>query len=151
MLFVESGTIPDYSTRRRRDEEWEALGLVTEGHPLDYYVDRLQDRTIVPSTSLSRYIGHHVTLLGWMITERRLAVKQGSGVMKFVTLEDTCGTYEAVFFPDAYQTYGHLLTTHGPYLLTGRVQDESGAQTLLVEHVECSPSAKSWKWGAAER
>ena len=29
--------------------------------------------------------------------------------MKFLTLDDSQGTFEAVFFPEAYQTYGHLL------------------------------------------
>ena len=56
--------------------------------------------------------------------------------MKFLTLEDTQGTYEAALFPETYQRYGHLLTTHGPYLLTGQVQNDSNAYVLVVEHIE---------------
>ena len=139
------GCIPTYSKKHRYDREWETLGLLTQAHPFDYYLAQLQDRLLIPSTRLLDYAGQTVTLLGWMITDRRLALRTGKGVMKFITLEDTQGAYEAIFFPEAYAAHGHLLTTHGPYLLTGQAQNEHGAPTLLVEQVERAKGPRHWK------
>lgn len=127
--------IPDYSMKRRNDLEWQALGLLTREHPLQYYVARLQEAPLIASSELARHEGRIVSLAGWLITERRLTVKNGNGMMKFLTLEDLRGTFEAVLFHEAYQRYGPLLTSLGPYLLTGEIQCESGAHALIVEHV----------------
>ena len=129
-------TLPDYSDRKRHDLEWEALGFLTRSHPLHYHLPLLWERTLIASNELARYEGQSVTLAGWLIAERRLNVKDGHGVMKFLTLEDTQGTFEAVLFPEAYQRFGALLRTHGPYLVSGLVQQEHGAHALIAEGVE---------------
>ncbi|MBI2434940.1 MAG: DNA polymerase III subunit alpha [Candidatus Hydrogenedentes bacterium] len=129
-------SIPDYTPKQKTDAQWQTLGILTGTHPLHYYLPSLLERTLVASCDLPRFVGQHVTLAGWLITERRQALRDGSGVMKFLTLEDAQGTYEAVLFSEAYQAYGHLLTTLGPYLVTGQVQIDSDALALIVEHVE---------------
>ena len=135
-------TLPDYSCKRRTDMEWEALGWMVDAHPLRYYLSFLREHPLVSCVDLPQHEGQVVTVPGWLIAERRLAAKS-AGVMKFLTLEDTQGTCEAVLFPETYQRYGHLLTTHGPYLVTGQVQKESGAYALIVEHVElANPKGK---------
>lgn len=131
--------IPEYSRRKCTLLEWEALGWTIARHPLGEYLPRLQKYPLIASTGLRHYAGQKVTMAGWLIMEHRIAVKTGHGIMKFITLEDTQGVFEAVLFPETYQTYGYLLTTHGPYLVTGVVQEESGAYTLLVDHLELTP------------
>jgi len=39
---------------------------------------------------------------------------------------------EAVLLPDAYQRLGARLTTRGPYLAQGTVEDHFGAVSLIV-------------------
>jgi DNA-directed DNA polymerase III PolC len=134
-----SPSFPDYSVKHRTDLEWTAMGFLTAGHPFQYHLPWLLKQTLIPSTDLPRYEGQIVTLAGWLIAERRLAVKDGHGVMKFITLEDTHGAYEAVLFPEVYQACGHHLVTHGPYLITGEVQQEHGAYTLIVHHLQPAP------------
>lgn len=131
--------LPDYSARKRTDQEWESLGLLTQGHPMQYHLPFLHEHTLIRSTDLPRYAGHIVTLAGWLITERRLNLNDGHGLMKFLTLEDTHGAYEAVLFPEAYRRFGHLLAQPGPFLLTGLVQSEHGAYTLSAEALDCRP------------
>jgi len=92
-------------------------------------------RLLILSADLALYAGRQVTLVGWLIAERRVGLK-GRGCMKFLTLEDPAGVFEAVLFPRAYQEYGHLLTSHGPYFITGNVQDENGYCSLIVERLE---------------
>ena len=110
--------LPDYSRKHRADEEWGALGLLTSTHPLEYYAGALREHRVILSSELEAYVGQDVVLAGWLIAERRVGLKD-RGAMKFLTLEDGGGVYEAVMFPEAYQSFGHLLQTHGPYFVGG--------------------------------
>lgn len=55
--------------------------------------------------------------------------------MKFISLEDETGVVEAVLLPEAYQRLGGRVTTRGPYLVTGTVEDHYGAISLIVSDV----------------
>jgi len=127
--------LPDYSRKHRMDEEWEALGLLASTHPLEYYAGALRKHRVILSSELEAYVGQDVVLAGWLIAERRVGLKD-RGAMKFLTLEDGGGVYEAVMFPEAYQRFGHLLQTHGPYFVGGEVQDEDGYCALTLSWLE---------------
>ncbi|MGI6458551.1 MAG: DNA polymerase III subunit alpha [Candidatus Hydrogenedentales bacterium] len=127
--------LPDVSRKKRSGQEWEALGLLVSTHPLEYYAPLLQERTLVSSADLPRYVGRAVMLAGWLIAERRVGLK-GRGCMKFCTFEDLNGVFEAVLFPEIYQRYGHLLDSHGPYFVMGRVQSDDDCCSLIVETLE---------------
>jgi DNA polymerase III alpha subunit len=132
--------LPDISRKKRTDQEWEALGLVVSTHPLEYYASLFQERALVRSIDLPGYIDRVVMLAGWLIAERRVGLK-GRGCMKFCTFEDACGVFEAVLFPEAYQRYGALLDSHGPYFVQGKVQDDDNYCSLIVEELERAGAA----------
>lgn len=46
--------------------------------------------------------------------------------MKFLTLEDFTDSFEVVLFPRTCRRYGHLLTGRGPFIVTGKVENDSG-------------------------
>ena len=62
----------------------------------------------------------------------RLARTRDGRFMKFISLEDETGTVEAVLLPDAYQRLGGRLSTRGPYIVSGAVEDHLGALSLIV-------------------
>ncbi|MCX5759395.1 MAG: hypothetical protein NTU83_12990, partial [Candidatus Hydrogenedentes bacterium] len=126
---------PDCARRKRADDEWAALGLLVSTHPIEYYAPATRHRAVIASSDLAAYAGKTVSMLGWLIAERRVGLK-GRGVMKFLTLEDMSGVFEAILFPKAYERYGHLLTSQGPYILTGNVQEENACHSLIVEKLE---------------
>jgi hypothetical protein len=41
-----------------------------------------------------------------------------------------------VLFPDVYRARGHVLFDEGPFLFRGRVEEEFGAVTLTVTHLD---------------
>jgi hypothetical protein len=45
-------------------------------------------------------------------------------------------------FPAAYQKFGHLIRSAGPYLVEGRVEEQFGAVTLRAERLQEMPQAK---------
>ncbi len=41
------------------------------------------------------------------------------------------------FYPEVYKQYGHLIRTHGPYIVTAKVQSRlPGEANLIVSKVE---------------
>lgn len=131
--------IPDYSEKKREGAAWEALGMFPgPRHPFHYHLAALAQGILVSSAELAHYAGQHVTLAGWIFAERRLAVRDGSGIMKFLSFEDSQGIFEAVLFPEIYERFGHRLNTQGPYLVSGMVQADQGDCTLIVDRLECA-------------
>jgi len=124
--------IPQYSRGQMLDREMEHLGMTVSDHPLSWYVPNLLRYPLVASRDMAQYDGRRVSMAGWLIAERRHGLK-GRGCMKFLTLEDAAGVFETILFPKTYQRYGHLLTSHGPYIITGRVQCED-FNTVLIAH-----------------
>ena len=132
--------LPNYSRKHRTDLQWTAFDIVLATHPIEYYASEFDGRQLILSDDMPSYAGTTVTMAGWLIAERRVGIKSGArhpgGCMKFITLEDPSGVFEAVLFPAVYQQYGHLLTSHGPYFITGEVQDENGYYSLIARGVE---------------
>jgi DNA polymerase III alpha subunit len=56
--------------------------------------------------------------------------------MEFVTFDDGYGLIEAVLFPQVYRERGHVLFDQGPFIFRGKVEEEFGAVTLTLTHLE---------------
>lgn len=55
--------------------------------------------------------------------------------MEFITFEDTSASYDTTFFPRAYTRFCRKLSRARPYILKGKVDEEFGVATLIVEWV----------------
>ncbi len=55
--------------------------------------------------------------------------------MKFMSMEDLTGTYEAVLFPDAYERFAHIASKPGPFTVIGRVEDNAGGINVNVREL----------------
>ena len=62
---------------------------------------------------------------GLAISYKRIPTKAG-GWMKFLSLEDLTGTFEAVLFPDAYVRYAEATLGTGALLVEGRITIDHG-------------------------
>jgi DNA polymerase III alpha subunit len=65
------------------------------------------------------------------MTSKRIRTRKGE-IMKFLSLEDLTGTFEAVIFPKEYEKYAPLTLSMGPYLIEGFVDKELG-DTITVK------------------
>jgi DNA-directed DNA polymerase III PolC len=106
-----------YTQEQRLRYEREILEVCVSGHPLDF----LPRNGEVWSDELDGLRGKRVTLCGWVVTYRHVGTKNYRNMM-FVTLEDQCGLYEVVLFPDAYDRYGGLVFETRAMRVTGRVE-----------------------------
>jgi error-prone DNA polymerase len=127
--------LKEYSAERRRQEEYQALGFTTKGHPMDLYRDRLTRFRIVRSTNLAHHIGKTVLCAGMLTTSKPVSTITDEP-MEFATFDDGWGLIETVIFPDVYRTRGHVLFDTGPFIMRGKVEEEFGAVTLTVLGLE---------------
>ncbi|HWC51297.1 MAG TPA: DNA polymerase III subunit alpha, partial [Nitrospira sp.] len=129
-----SGPLPvpdEYSTTQQRAHEIESFGFLASSHPLTLYRKHIERLRPVPASQMHRFIGRHITMVGWLITEKPVETKQGLA-MEFITLEDHTALYDATLFPDVYRRCSHLLSSNRAYLVQGLVEESFGMVTLTV-------------------
>ena len=127
---------PTQEMERLRDE-FSVLGFLCDRHPMVLFQPHLPVN-IIKAADLKRYAGQWVRVAGWLITGKVVHTKRGEP-MEFLTFEDETGLMETTFFPRAYARYCDSLGLGGPFVLTGTVEEEFGAVTIRVDHVERLP------------
>ena len=124
-----------YGPERRRREEHAALGFITDAHPMALHADPLAALPALPSTELHRHVGRHVLVAGMLTTAKPVHTLKDEP-MEFATFDDGHGLIETVLFPDVYRERGHVLFDQGPFIFRGKVEEEFGAVTLTVTHLD---------------
>ncbi|MBC8417281.1 MAG: DNA polymerase III subunit alpha [Desulfobacteraceae bacterium] len=114
--------------------ESEVFGFILSVHPLALYGDILKGLNYVRAKDLHSRIGREVTTVGWPVTGKTVHTNKGES-MKFITFEDLSAAYEAVFFPEVYHRFCHMLNATRPYILKGRVEETFGAINITVTKV----------------
>jgi DNA polymerase III alpha subunit len=115
-------------------EEYETFGYMVTRHPLYFFKDWIEQKGVMQAKDMQRNKGRRVKMIGWYMTSKRIKTKKGE-IMKFLSLEDLTGTFEAVIFPKVYYRVAELTLSMGPYLVTGRV-DVNDHTNLVVEDMK---------------
>jgi error-prone DNA polymerase len=123
----------EYAAEEKIAHEIASFGFVVSQHPLELYKANLPS-IFITASDMKSHVGKHVRLLGWVITEKLTQTRNGEP-MEFVTLEDTSGIYEAIFFPDIYRKFWRLLAPNRPFVVEGVVDDDFGALTVNVKQL----------------
>ena len=110
--------------------EYESFGYMVTRHPLFFYGSFTEHHSIVKAKDLHKHCGKNVRLIGWYMTSKRIKTRKGD-IMKFLSLEDTTGTFEAVIFPREYEKFAESTMSMGPYIIDGKV-DESDTTNVVV-------------------
>jgi error-prone DNA polymerase len=125
----------DYSPDRRHREEHATLGFLTDTHPMRLHADDLARFRICPSSELHRHVGEYVLLAGMLTTAKPVHTLEDEP-MEFATFDDGDGLIETVLFPRVYRERGHVLFDQGPFIFRGKVEEEFGAITVTVTHLD---------------
>jgi DNA polymerase III alpha subunit len=124
-------TLRQYSLSEICAIEYEMFGYMVTRHPLHFFHEVADHPKVVNAVDMPKYNGRKVRMVGWFMSSKRIKTKKGD-IMKFLSLEDLTGTFEAVIFPRAYAEYAELTMSMGPYFVLGRVDMENG-HNLVVE------------------
>jgi error-prone DNA polymerase len=138
--------------------EAETLGYLVSAHPLELYREAIaravtqKGPPLVKGKNLAAHIGERVRLIGWMVTAKPIHTVNDE-VMEFISFEDTTALYEVTVFPRQYRRYASQLLTRGPFVLTGRVEEEYGAISVTLERLHllgCGELPKARSGGKRE-
>ncbi len=135
VLPAEPPRLREYSTDRRRRAEYELLGFTTDSHPMALYREELARFHVVPTTELHQHVGRTVLAAGMLTTAKPVHTIKDEP-MEFATFDDGHGLIEAVLFPRIYHERGHVLFDQGPFIFRGKVEEEFGAVTLTITHLD---------------
>ncbi len=135
--------LPEYGLRERCRLEEEIFGFPVTRHPLELLGERPGSAAphgsksrpggppLITAAEMPRHAGRRVRMRGLAISHKRVPTKTGSW-MKFLSLEDLTGTFEAVLFPEAYDRCAEAALGAGPFALEGRVETDHGVPSLTV-------------------
>ncbi len=126
---------PPETERTRLRREFAALGFLCDRHPMVLYADALQKHRICKAKDLPRFVGKHVRIAGLLITGKVVYTRHGDP-MEFLTFEDETGLVETTFFPKAYRRFCSLLENSRPFILYGKIEEDFGAVSMNVMHVD---------------
>ncbi len=121
--------------------EYEAFGYMITKHPLEFFAGEIGSPNVVKASEMMKHHNRMVKMIGWYMTSKRIKTSKGE-IMKFLSLEDLSGTFEAVIFPKAYQKYAELTLSMGPYLIEGRV-DALNGNNIIVENLSVLAAEKA--------
>lgn len=117
--------LEEWPMRQKLSYEKESLGFYISGHPMENYMGELgraKAKRIEELNSLSERM--EVTLGGVVTELRERPLKNGTGRMAFLQLEDTTGSIEVVCFSKAFAQHETLLKSNEPLLLHGVLNQE---------------------------
>jgi DNA polymerase III alpha subunit len=124
----------DYSIEEKCIAEYETFDYMVSRHPLEFFTGLVDDNKIIKAAEMKNNNGRKMRMFGWYMTSKRISTKKGD-VMKFLSLEDLTGTFEAILFPNVYARFAEKTLSMGPYVVEGRV-DSKESNNLIVENLE---------------
>lgn len=131
----------EWAERELLAYERESLGFYITGHPLDRYADELRRYSTCTTANLVVDTGRTEVALGVVVAGmRERPLRDGSGRMAILQLEDQHGQMEAVCFSKEFAAYETLLKSDEPLLLKGtaRMEGDGESKSLRLRVTEVS-------------
>jgi len=128
--------IPDWDEHTRLANEKEILGFFITGHPLEKYLEKLQDFQALSTNEVSGMKSstgkdESITTAGIITNVRVLKSKRGEFYAQGM-LEDMSGSIDMLVFPEAYRKLQEKVKLEVPVLVRGGVRIEEGANPKLT-------------------
>ncbi len=124
-------TDTEYSIEQICAAEYELFDFMVTKHPLNFFEHYINRPEIIKAKDMAKFKGKSIKMIGWYMASKRIKTKSNQ-IMKFLSLEDLTGTFEAIIFPKEYEEYAELTLSMGPYYIKG-VVDPDGANSIVVE------------------
>ena len=123
-----------WSETERLASEYAMLGFYVSGHPLDRYMSRLKEMSVLSLDEVEgQRNGKEVMVAGLIVGTRPMRSKKGARWAIF-TLQDMTGVQELLAFPESFGRLEPVLKPGSPLLLKVRVQvEESGTRLSLQD------------------
>jgi DNA polymerase-3 subunit alpha len=132
-LPPELASVEEWSQRQLLANEKDCLGFYVSGHPLDRYVDQIEQYTTATIEQLREMENYaRVTIAGIQTALKVRPFKSGEGKMAIIQFEDHTGSVEVLALGDDYNTYETLLCSDEPLLVQGTLRVEKEEDRVNV-------------------
>ena len=148
--IIKTGTVP--TTKELLNMEKEMTGFYMSGHPMDEYIDIVQNIATVTTKDLNSKIdvddvenvesinldldGKEATMCG-IITNLKKVYTKSNRQMAFSDFEDMYGTIEAVFFSRVYEKNINLINSDKVVEVSGKISfKENEKPKILVNEIK---------------
>ena len=131
-------TLPEPSEIDQRELlnwERELIGLFVSDHPLNPYMETLNQAVSYFSSDLSKANEREKVRVAGILTRLRRIVTKTGKPMVFATIEDIQGSIELVVFPNAWRKYQELLELDNVLLVEGSVDSQGVEPKILVDKI----------------
>ncbi|MDN5279504.1 MAG: error-prone polymerase [Clostridiales bacterium] len=127
LLLNDSFKLPDQFLQKENrqtliENELKALGFAVSGHPTEIFA---LPGNMVSSKHTAGQLNRKITVSGLLIAAKSVTTSKGER-MKFLTLEDSDGLIETVFFPKYWKSNAISLDKAAVLSVSGLVKSDSG-------------------------
>jgi DNA polymerase III subunit alpha len=129
---LELPDVPEWSEAERLTGEKEVLGFYVTGHPLDKYMERLATITLNDSSSLETLEHESPVTLAGILTGLKVRTSKKGDLWASAVLEDSRGSVDLLFFPQAYQELQRALKPDTALVIKGRVRHEENQRPKVA-------------------
>jgi DNA polymerase-3 subunit alpha len=132
-----SPTLKGWTSSEMLAAEKAALGFYITGHPLDGYLEVLQNMKAVGSAELPELnSGVRLTSAG-IISDLQLRTTKKGDKFALFRLEDEAGSTKCVLWPEVYRKHSTLAQNELPVIVIGRLElSEDNPPTIIVDQVQ---------------
>jgi DNA polymerase III subunit alpha len=127
--------IPDWDEHQRLQSEKEILGFFITGHPLEKYMDKLDNFHALSTeeiAALKNSTGKDEIYAGGVIANLRVLKSKKGEFYAQAVLEDMSGAVDMLVFPEAFRRLGDKVKLEVPVLVRGGVRIEEGSNPKLT-------------------
>ncbi len=128
--------LSDYTMMQKCLNELDLLGYMISGNILDILALHAGSRNATPLSDAPLHTGKHIKVFGRPITERIHTVMPQGKPMKFLTLEDSSGCLDVIFWPDTFEKYSDILLSNSPFEIWGKVTEDWDSHCLEAGSVK---------------
>jgi error-prone DNA polymerase len=135
----ESGVVGFHSASELQKiwNDYEATGLSLRGHPMQEARKRMRGIPKHTSRTIRKLSnGTHASIAGLSIIMQRPPTAKGT---VFATLEDEEGLLDLILWGNVFERYKDLLRAEGMVIVSGEIQRDSDAVSLLVRSLRSVP------------
>ena len=114
-----------------------SLGFYITGHPLERYLDTLQNVKAVRSTELAEMTSGVRVTSGGIISDLQIRTTKKGDRFALFRLEDEAGGTKCVLWPEVFRKHSVVAQNEFPVIVIGRLElSEDNPPTIIVDQVQ---------------
>src|SRR5215510_9109571 len=132
-----SPTAKGWTSSESLAAEKAALGFYITGHPLERYLNILQNVKAIRSTELAELTSGIRVTSGGIIGDLQIRTTKKGDKFALFRLEDEAGSTKCVLWPEGYRKHAALAQNELPTIVIGRLElSEDNPPTIIVDQLQ---------------